>query len=298
METPEVSLEMFRKVSNRRNFVKGIGIAGLGVAATSIIGCGGGVHAASNVDTAQQIFTAALIAEDLATTFYYTGLTTDAIIQDSNLAGPGGSATNVGAGGALDDVGYIRAALEEEMMHATLLRTLIGGTSAANDPVQTFFFPTGTFQSLTNWVNTLEALENAFIGAYMTAVQEFAMMVGNVAPFSSNQLDSQGHLYTPDQLVNFGKVCASILGVESEHRALGRAIAGGTLINSIPADNLCYESTDGLLTVFNGDNSAVAALGPFVTAGAQGFDATPFALSAAIANASTVTLPCTGNPPM
>jgi hypothetical protein len=302
MNALESSAEMYKRITNRRAFVKGVGLAGLGVAGASMIGCGGSpaMAAASGVDTAQQIFTAALIAEDLATTFYFTGLTTDAIIQDPNLAGAGGSATNVQPGGAVDDVGYIRAALSEEIMHADLLRTLIGGASAAGDPVQTFFFPTGTFTNLANWVGTLEALENAFIGAYMTAVQEFAMMVGNVAPYTSMQMDSMGHAYTPAQLVNFGKVCSSILGVESEHRALGRALGSGNVISggSIPANNLCYESTDGLTSVFNGTTSAVAALNPFVTAGANGFDPTPFTLSTALAGAAAITLPCSGNPPM
>lgn len=302
MNTSESSADMYKRITNRRAFVKGIGLAGLGVAGASMIGCAGSaaMAAASGTDTAQQIFMAALIAEDLATTFYYTGLTTDAIIQDPNLAGAGGSATNVQAGGAVDDVGYIRAALSEEIMHADLLRSLIGGASAAGDPVQTFFFPAGTFTSLANWVGTLEALENAFIGAYMTAVQELAMMVGNVAPYTSTQMDSMGHAYTPAQLVNFGKVCSSILGVESEHRALGRALGSGNVISggSIPANNLCYESTDGLTSVFNGSTSAVAALNPFVTPGANGFDPTAFSLSTALAGAGAITLPCSGNPPM
>ena len=294
-------LEVTESGLNRRAFVRGLGLAGLGAAAVGISGCGGTqmmAQSTSTTDTAQQIFTAALIAEGLATTFYYNGLVADAIIQDPNLAGPGGSATNVQAGGSADDVAYIRAALEEEMMHANLLRSLIGGASASGDPVQQFFFPTGTFQSLATFINTLEALENAFIGAYMTAIQELGLMAANIAPYSSAQMDNAGHPYTPTQLITFAKVAASIMGVECEHRALGRAIGSGTIINSIPADNLCYESTDGLLTVFNGANSAVAALGPFVTAGTTGFDPTPIPYATAVAGASAVTLPCSGMPPM
>jgi hypothetical protein len=141
MNTLESPAAMLKRITDRRAFVKGLGLAGLGVAGANMMGCSSSpaMAATSGTDTAQQIFTAALIAEDLATTFYYTGLTTDAIIQDPNLAGAGGSATNVQAGGAVDDVGYIRAALSEEIMHADLLRSLIGGSSAAGDPVQTFF---------------------------------------------------------------------------------------------------------------------------------------------------------------
>jgi hypothetical protein len=47
----------------------------------------------------------------------------------------------------------------KEIMHADLPRMLIGGTWATNDPVQTFCFPPGTFQSLANWIDTLEALD-------------------------------------------------------------------------------------------------------------------------------------------
>ncbi len=44
------------------------------------------------MDTANQIFQAAVIAEDLATTFYYNGLV-GTVIMDPALAGPGGTAT-------------------------------------------------------------------------------------------------------------------------------------------------------------------------------------------------------------
>ena len=115
----------------RRNFLKRTGIAGLGIAAGGLlIGSGSRSMAAERVtsvigrddryddkknekiDTAQEIFTAALIAEDLATTFYYNGLV-GPVIQDPSLAGPGGSATTVLTTNS-DDVGYLRAALSGE----------------------------------------------------------------------------------------------------------------------------------------------------------------------------------------
>jgi hypothetical protein len=52
-------------------------------------------------------------------------------------------------------VDYIRAALSEEMMHADLLRTLIGSSNAENDPVQTFYFTTGTFNTLPSFIGIL-----------------------------------------------------------------------------------------------------------------------------------------------
>jgi hypothetical protein len=70
-----------------------------------------------NSDTAQQIFTAALIAEDLATTMYYNSLV-GGVIDDPNLAGPGGSLSNPAS---LANVGYLQGALSAEIAHASLL---------------------------------------------------------------------------------------------------------------------------------------------------------------------------------
>ena len=302
---------------DRRDFVKRAGLAGISVASVALLSdlpaaakmasfpallrAGDDDRDDSVADTAQQIFTAALIAEDLATTFYFNGLTTPAIIGDPNLAN-GGTATNPGPNAAVDDIGYLRAALHQEITHASLLRGLIGGSTFSGDPVQKFFFPQGAFDSLGSWIGVLEALENAFIGAYLTAVQELSMMAAHIEPFERPQFDFAGRRYSREKLIFFAKVAASICGVESEHRALGRAIGGGTILpnGSIPADNLCFEQTDGLKTVFSGPNSAVAALTPFVTGKAQGFSPTGLSLTAALDGAAGVALDCDpsgANPP-
>lgn len=302
---------------NRRDFVRRAALAGMSVAGGSLLlglptpakttsfpallrdEDGAGDRGAA--DTAQEIFTAALIAEDLASTFYFNGLTNPKIIGDPNLAN-GGTATNPGPNAALDDIGYLRAALHQEITHANLLRSLIGGSTFSGDPVQTFFFPQGTFDSLATWITVLEALENAFIGAYLTAVQELSEMASHTPPEAAQQFDFAGRPYTSQQLIFFAKVAASICGVECEHRALGRAIGGGAILpgGSIPADNLCFEQTDGLTTVFNGPKSAVAALTPFVTGQAPGFSSVPFSLATALNGAATVALDCDpsgANPP-
>jgi hypothetical protein len=62
------------------------------------------------------------------------------------------------------------------------LRELTGGTTARKDPVQTFYFPNGTFDNLNNFLSVLLALENAFIGAYPTAVHEFSQMAAKIEP--------------------------------------------------------------------------------------------------------------------
>ena len=185
-------LETAKKNFDRRKFLRASGVAGLGVAATALVAGSaapmlaqglpstsnsGGVQDPVTKDTPAEIFTAALIAEDLATTFYYNGLV-GPVIQDPALAGPGGTATHVKSSGNLGDVDYLRAALSEEITHADLFRALLGISGPASDPVQTFYFPTGVFDTLVPFIATLEALENAFISAYLNAIVEFARMSG------------------------------------------------------------------------------------------------------------------------
>lgn len=286
-------------MTRRRALVAAVGLGAAGTAA-----CGGaallpGIVTAAAIptpdntshDTPQQIFTAALIAEDLATTFYYNGLI-GTVIQDPNLAGPAGTATSPSNSGNVPNVGYLRGALSEEIAHANLLRQLIGGSGASNDPVQTFYFPTGSFGTLSQFLGLLDALESAFIGAYLSAAQEFAQMAADVKSGAATQVDQSGKAYTSVQLEFFAKVAASILGVESEHRALGRAINPSP--SAIPANNLNYEQTDKLTAVYNGSASAVAALTPFLSAGTG---LTGYSFATALANAASVSLPTTGGLP-
>ena len=108
--------------------------------------------------------------------------------------------------------------------------------------------PTGTFDTLAPFLVLLDALENAFVGAYLTAVQESAVLsVNGAAGYTSNQLEY------------FAKVAASICCVEAEHRVLGRVIG-----NMNPANQKAYEQTDGLTSLAHGPNSAVDALAPFL----------------------------------
>jgi hypothetical protein len=289
----------YNKIVNRRSFLRGASIAGVGVAAGGLIACGSSkAQSGSTADTAAQIFTAALIAEDLGTTMYYNALI-GGVIQDPNLAGPGGSATNVTSSGSVANVGYLRGALAEEISHANLLRSLITtNTDASADPYTTFYFPTGTFDNLTNFFPILLALETAFIAAYMTAVQEFALMLGNVAPYTSSQNNPLGGTYTSADLAAYAKVSAAILGVEAEHRTLARAIPPPPSFNGVnilPSDDVCFESTDGLTEVYNGMTSAAAALAPFLTSGSG---TTAYQLAPALSGAAAVQLACTGMPPM
>ena len=282
----------------RRSFMRNAGVFSLGAAAALTLAPAKSARADENEDAAEreqereqskdtvaQIATAALIAEDLATTFYYNALV-GPVIQDVNLAGPGGTATNVTAAGNFGNVAYVRAALTEEISHANLLRSLLGISGAANDPVQTFYFPTGSFDTLGALTGLLDALENAFIGAYLNAIQELATKAARKAVHS--ELDREDYQkYTAEQLEYYAKVAASIMGVEAEHRVLGRVIS-----NTNPANNLLYEQTDGLNSVYNGPKSAVVALTPFLTASTG----PGYSLAFALANQSSVSEPASGGP--
>ncbi|MGA7158209.1 MAG: hypothetical protein WBY53_15275 [Acidobacteriaceae bacterium] len=293
MAVGKVTQEMIDSVVNRRAFLAGAGAVGVGAAAAALIGCSNSgsmgtttiVGAAATTDTATQIFTAALIAEDLAITTYYNALI-GGVIQDPNLAGPGGTATNVSASGSQVNVAYLQGALLEEVQHAQLLRTLLGLASSGSGDVgagvpATFYYPTGTFDNLTNFLPLLLALETAFIGAYMTAVEEFASMAAGYNGFSSTQANPamSGSNYSQADLILYAKVAASILGVESEHRALIRAIPSVTIANPtfaatnlIPANNVNYESDASLTGLIVGvggtSTTAATALAPFLSSSA------------------------------
>jgi hypothetical protein len=241
---------------------------------------------AQSKDTVAEIATAALIAEDLATTFYYNGLV-GPVIQDPNLAGPGGTATMITSAGNAGNVNYLQAALSEEIAHANLLRSLLKIPKAASDPEQTFYFPAGTFDKLDPFLDLLDALENAFIGAYLNAVQEFATMAAVAKEQQSRQVWDE-ESYTPETLEYLALVSASIMGIESEHRVLGRVIA-----NKNPANNRNYETTDGITAVYNGKTSAVAALTPFLTPSTG----PGYSLATALDKHTTVSIHVGGVPP-
>jgi Ferritin-like domain len=289
---PEV---LAAKFLQRRSFLGKTGKMGLAAAAAlSIPGIGGEAFARADNrdnlsgDTALEVFTAALIAEDLATTFYYNGLIGE-VIMDPNLAGTGGTANSVASNGNLGNVQYVQAALSEEIAHANLLRTLIGGKSASGDPVQTFYLPNGIFDTLGPFLATLNALENAFIGAYLNATIEFAEMAADTRAGGPRQKSASGTWFSSRDLEYFAQVAASIMGVEAEHRVLGRVIG-----NENPANQLNYEQTDGLSSVYNGAHSAVVALTPFLTPGAG---KTAYSLQNALEGSPSVSLATMGGLP-
>ena len=275
----------------RRSFFKGLGNAGLGATAALLFGESPvlrGQSTGANQDTAAQILTAAVIAEDLASTFYYNGLV-GRVVQDPNLAGPGGTATSPNATNSnIPNLTYLRAALVQEIEHANILRTVGNfGSNAANDPYQTFYFPAGTFDTLLSFVAILDALENVFIGAYLNAIRE----LGGLA-FRAGQRGvpdgPAGGPFSAAQLNYLAAVAGSILGIECEHRVLGKVIT-----NTAQANNLNFEQTTGLTSVVHGAQSAEATLIPFLSPSTG----PGYSLATALSAAATVGVASTGSIP-
>ncbi|HZS90233.1 MAG TPA: ferritin-like domain-containing protein [Chloroflexota bacterium] len=216
------------------------GAAGLGLATVGALphATRAAAPRAACAEGVQEIIDTALVAEQLATTFYYTGLTTHAVMADPRTAGAGGDPNAVGPDGNRVNVAYLQAALDQEQKHARIL----AGAGAAS-PYTHFYFPATTFESLgfTNRTGTylwvLDHLETAFIGAYLTAAQRFGAL----------------------ERVDLAVVALRILAVECQHRALYRVIS-----EDDPADNVTVEVAD-----FSCVADAAGVLKPFLTG--QGF---------------------------
>ena len=191
------------------------------------------------------ILLAAEIAEALAVTTY------------TNIVRTSGWFTRIPD----DDQGYLYAARNEEMSHYALEKSATGKDS----PFTTFYYPKHMFADAQTTLNTLVALEDAFIAAYLVGVRFFS---------------------TADLRVT----AARIMGIESDHRTLARSLAGdvaaqdggpiakitglqGVPENVHPPNNNGYERTQCWTSI----QQAVTALLPFVDkahATVAGFDPT------------------------
>jgi hypothetical protein len=206
----------------RRTFFQSLGRLGLGAAATGLAMNGIPrlrAQSAASQETANQILTAALVAEDLAATCYYNGLI-GGVMQDPNLAGPGGSAKLPSVPSNVQNVAFLRAALAQEVAHASQLRLLGNLGSGSTDPYQTFYFPSDAFTTLNAFFGVVASIEAALAGAYLVAVREFAALAAQTA--SSVPDGPAGGPYSAAQLEYMAQVAASILGVE---HLRGRGVA-------------------------------------------------------------------------
>jgi hypothetical protein len=243
---------------SRRSFFRNAAAVGATVGAGMLATPAASALMLSNVDAEDEtprannltsgdkaILIAAEIAESLAVTTYMH------IINDAPFF------ANI----PVDDQGYIKAALQEEMSHYALEQSVTN----EDTPFDEFFYPKNMFADTQTTLNTLVTLEDAFIAAYLVGVRNFSSRALRVT-------------------------AARIMGIESDHRTLARVIGpdvatgdGGpiTMITGAlglsesvaPPNNNGYERT----LCWTKISQAVDALTPFVdkqAAQAAGFDTT------------------------
>jgi hypothetical protein len=252
--------------TSRRTLLATAGAAAIGVLGASLLaGCGGSSSLSPAASSAGSqdgaILNAAATAEALAVTMYNN------IIHSSLYSS--------GLTGNAPDQAYLQAALEQELIHYNTL------VAAGAKPLATsFYFPHGMFGSTNadyaTTVNTLITLEDAFIAAYLIGINDFST--------------------DPYKLL-----AGQIMGIECEHRALGRVIANdlglgattglsGVSESTVPpnhaANNIAFERT--FSAALPNIAAVVKALTPFVSASAAGYVAAPIPFSTSVTG--TVTL--------
>ncbi len=141
--------------ASRRYFLRTAGVAGLAVAGAGLFGAPTAA-AADNTAAVKAILTVARTAEQLAITFYLTGLKHSAELGLNYV-----------------DAENLIAAVREEQLHQQFF-TAGGGASLAD----TFSFPEGdrTFTDLGTFIATQQQLEGVFDSAFLAAVKEFSQL--------------------------------------------------------------------------------------------------------------------------
>ena len=254
------------KGAGRREFVTRLGAAGLGVAAGALIAGCGG--SSNNNNSAS----ASTSGDQNILNAAATAEALATVMYYNIINGPIYQSLSSNA----PDQAYLVAGFEQELNHYRFL-VANGGAALAT----TFYFPTNMFTDPQTTLNTLITLEDAFIAAYLIGI-------GN---FSSTGLKI---------------IAGQILGVESEHRTLGRVIANDLGLTSVSglagpesvtaptatSNNLAYERT--FSSALPDISHVVTALGPFTAPGSTGYSTTPFTFAVASAspsaNKTTVTL--------
>lgn len=135
---------------NRRDFLKGSTL----LATASTVGFSGmfGLHNLSQTagDDIPTILNIAATAETFACTHYFQALNSKIRFTTPQLA-------------------YIKAALEEELIHLEFLNAN-GGKAL----LEAFYFPQGVFKSAISFGTVTSVAETVFVGAYLAATRRFA----------------------------------------------------------------------------------------------------------------------------
>lgn len=190
----------------------------------------------ANGDTLQDMLGAALVLEKLLAAVYYAGLTTPAVVRTRPLAGRSSDPNDPGLppNGHPQQVRYLQAALDAEMKHAAFLVA-----AGARGDTRRLYVPAGslarlgTSTELDSFLGLLNHLETMAVGLYIAAMAQFLRLGRS----------------------DLALLAAQIAGIESEHRMLGRAIAGLR-----PANNLTLAPAP-----FDTVAEAARGIQPFVT---------------------------------
>src|SRR5690349_15266407 len=128
------------------------------------------------VDTVRSILDTALLAEQIAMAFYYSGLTSPAVLRTSQLGGASADPNDPGLppNGNPHHVRYLQAALDAEAKHAAQL--IQAGATAR---YTRFYFPPGVFARMgtsvapNSFLGLLERLESIQVSLYVAASAQF-----------------------------------------------------------------------------------------------------------------------------
>ncbi len=173
--------------------------------------------------TVQEVVDTLLVAEQLMSTFYYAALTTSRLMRSPALGGSSANPNNPGLppDGNPRNVRFLQAALDAEVKHAAA-----AASAAAMGGRAGFYFPATAFDRLgspseaTSFLGLLDTLETMCVGVYIAAARQF-LRVGR-----------------PD----LARVATQIMGVEAEHRMLGRVIGAARPANNLTLQRAPYAS--------------------------------------------------------
>lgn len=175
----------------------------------------------------QSVLSTLLVAERISMTLYYTALTSRAVISHPYLAGATGDPNHVARNGNGVNVANLQAALYQEQQHAALLQA--HGASSAH---RRFFFPAPAFTVLGytsqpgSFLWVMDHLETYAVGACLAAVRRFGAL-GDAG---------------------IAQLMARLAASESQHRVIGRVIAGESPANNVALEVTSYVCVSELLT--------------------------------------------------
>src|SRR2546421_1559670 len=222
----------------RRTFLAVAAAAGAGVALAGIApgttGAAEPARVGGCTESIQDLLNVGLTIELAVTTFYYTGLTSKAVVSDPKVAGSSANVNAVARNGNPQNTANLQAALDQEQKHAQIL-----ASAGAVSSFRHFYFPASAFASLGHtrragtflWV--LDHLETACVAFYLAALRRFAVLGRS----------------------DLAVLAVRNLAVECEHRALYRAIS-----EDDPANNITLP-----VDQFTCAGDAVRVLTPYLT---------------------------------